>query len=189
MTIYYSFDPVTKELLGQHAAQVDPLETAHRGKAIYCGIPSNATTVKPPKITTDQTAIWNGTAWAIVPDFRGQTWWRGEKAETVNALGDPTSLGLSQDRVIDVTPGRIKGECRIRIRAAINDAAQANLAANAAAGLLSKEQMQTYRAGLAWVSAMRARCADLVKVGEPAFRDDRLWPTCPDAVLTLAKEF
>lgn len=186
---YFGFDPQTKELTGTYDAQVDPLETERAGRVVYCGLPQNATLVAPPKLAPNQTARWTGKAWDVLPDYRGQTWWRGEKAETVDALGDPAAMGLSQVRVIEVTPGRIKGECRIRIRAAINDTAQANLAANAAAGMLSKEQLQTYKTGIAWISAMRAKAAELVKSGEPKFREDRHWPKCPDAVLTLAKDF
>lgn len=189
MTIYYSFDPATAELLGAHTAQVDPLETQRAGHTVYCGLPPHSTTVRPPALAVNQAAVWTGKGWSVVADFRGETWWRGEKAETVSDFGDPSQKGLSPTREIRVTPGRIKGECRIRIRAALNDAAQINLSASAGAGLLSKEQLQTYKAGLAWISAMRAKCADLVKSGEPNFREDRHWPKCPDAVLALAKDF
>lgn len=71
-----------------------------------------------------------------------------------------------------------KGECRDRIFAVVDATAQMNLAAAAAAGGLDDDQMQTYRAGLGWIAAMRAACAG---------GDD--WPSVPAGVVELANQF
>lgn len=70
-----------------------------------------------------------------------------------------------------------KAECRMRIFAVCDEIAQINLAAAASAGLLDAAQMQTYRAGLTWIQAMRAACAD----GN--------WPATPPDVMELAALF
>lgn len=70
-----------------------------------------------------------------------------------------------------------KADCRRRIFAVMDEAAQMNLAAAAAAGTLEEEQMAIYRAGLAWIHAMRAACAD----GN--------WPEPPAEVVALASRF
>jgi hypothetical protein len=71
-----------------------------------------------------------------------------------------------------------KAECRARIFAVADAIAQMNLAAIAAAGMLAPDQMTVYRAGLAWIDAMRAACA--TGTG---------WPKVPDGVAELAARF
>ena len=71
-----------------------------------------------------------------------------------------------------------KADCRMRIHAVADQIAQINLAAAAAAGALSADQMQVYRAGLAWVDAMRAACASGAD-----------WPDLPAGVASLAAQF
>ncbi|MCB1410477.1 MAG: hypothetical protein KDK22_13625 [Rhodobacteraceae bacterium] len=71
-----------------------------------------------------------------------------------------------------------KAECRMRIHAVADQIAQINLAAAAAAGALSGDQMAVYRAGLAWVEAMRAACASGAD-----------WPGLPAGVADLAARF
>ena len=71
-----------------------------------------------------------------------------------------------------------KAECRMRIHDVADQIAQINLAAAAAAGALSADQMQVYRAGLAWVDAMRAACASGAD-----------WPDLPAGVADLAARF
>jgi hypothetical protein len=71
-----------------------------------------------------------------------------------------------------------KAECRMHIHAVADQIAQINLAAAAAAGALSGDQMAVYRAGLAWVDAMRAACASGAD-----------WPDLPAGVADLAARF
>ncbi len=70
-----------------------------------------------------------------------------------------------------------KSDCRARIFAIAGATTQINLAAAAAAGLLDADQMATYRAGLAWVEAMRAACAT------------GIWPEVPAGVAELAATY
>ncbi|KIC22431.1 hypothetical protein [Leisingera sp. ANG-Vp] len=70
-----------------------------------------------------------------------------------------------------------KAECRQRILAVIDETAQLNLLAAAAASALDDAQMATYRAGVAWIKAMREAQAD----GN--------WPDVPPGVAELAVAF
>ncbi|SPJ31351.1 hypothetical protein [Falsiruegeria mediterranea] len=74
-----------------------------------------------------------------------------------------------------------KQACRDQIYAVIDATAQINLAAAAAAGVLSPEQMAVYRLGLNWIHAMREAC------GEDHGDDD--WPPLPAEVADLARRF
>lgn len=70
-----------------------------------------------------------------------------------------------------------KAECRTRIFAVVDQTAQMNLAAAAAAGALTEAQMGVYRAGLSWIHAMRAA------------QVDGNWPDVPPGVQELADAF
>ena len=70
-----------------------------------------------------------------------------------------------------------KAECRTRIFAVVDQTAQMNLAAAAAAGALTEAQMGVYRAGLSWIHAMRAA------------QVDGNWPDVPAGVQELADAF
>lgn len=83
--------------------------------------------------------------------------------------------------------GRAKLECRRRILAVANEPAQMNLAAAAAAQLLSAPEMATYVTGLGWVAAMRASCAAAAEADDPAA--DAHWPSIPAGVVDLARRF
>lgn len=94
---------------------------------------------------------------------------------------DFSQVITAEDRAAAVAAAALearKAECRARIFAVADSIAQINLAAAAAAGALSAEQMATYRAGLAWVDAMRAACTS---------GDD--WPAVPAGVAELAAHF
>jgi hypothetical protein len=79
-------------------------------------------------------------------------------------------------------------QCARRILAVCNEHAQINLASAAAAGLLSEDDLATYRLGLAWVTAMRQHWRHLADLHlDPA--DDSNWPGAPPAVAALARRF
>ncbi|MEM8813414.1 MAG: hypothetical protein AAGF59_12410 [Pseudomonadota bacterium] len=84
--------------------------------------------------------------------------------------------------------GAIKGECQRRIFVVVDEIAQINLAATAAAGLLG-EELPIYQSGLSWIKAMRAACAALIASGDTTFADDRNWPDPPGDVIALAKAY
>ncbi len=84
--------------------------------------------------------------------------------------------------------GTAREECRRRITALINATAQINLAAAAAAGLLTKRQIAVYQEGLAWIGCMRAVWPDLAQSGaDPG--DDANWPAVPPGMAQLADLF
>ena len=83
----------------------------------------------------------------------------------------------------------IKAECRRRIFDVVDGIAQVNLAAAAAASVLTEGQMQTYRAGLAWVAGMRAACLPLIADADADYTGDAAWPDLPDGVADLATGF
>jgi hypothetical protein len=70
-----------------------------------------------------------------------------------------------------------KAECRALILAVVDETAQLNLNAAAAAGMLTTEQMAAYRSGLDWIHAMRAA------------QVDGNWPDVPPGVAELAEQF
>lgn len=79
-------------------------------------------------------------------------------------------------------------ECARRIGAVVNQTAQMNLAAAAAGGLLPAADAATYRAGLAWIAAMRGTWRGLVEGGQDV-GDDRHWPAPPPPVVDLGRRF
>lgn len=80
-----------------------------------------------------------------------------------------------------------RAECRRRILAVANETAQMNLAAAAAAGLLTAEETRIYALGVGWVAAMRAACAGAAAAADPG--GDSLWPPIPEGVKALSARF
>lgn len=99
MNIYH-FIAETGEYIGQGQADADPLEA---GKFL---IPANATVTAPPSSVSGQVAVFNGEAWALTPDHRGETWFDSDGAEVeVDFIGDPSLHGfLDEKPVIPETP-------------------------------------------------------------------------------------
>lgn len=61
----FNYDKETKELLNIAEAQKHPLK---EGEFLF---PPNCTTIIPPSVGDNETVIFNGEYWNIVPDFRG----------------------------------------------------------------------------------------------------------------------
>lgn len=94
--IYYAFDPDTGVLAGQRMPQVDPRETDLAGETVYTLPGRFETPVAPPTLAEKQTAVWSGSAWSVVSDYRGETWYAADGTEAkITAVGDPAGLGLS----------------------------------------------------------------------------------------------
>ncbi|MCI5097720.1 MAG: hypothetical protein MRY77_15505 [Rhodobacteraceae bacterium] len=97
-----------------------------------------------------------------------------------NGAIDLTQLITAEDKTAEAEVALLasrKAECRARIFAVVDQTAQMNLAAAAAAGVLDAGSMAVYRSGLAWIHAMRAAQAD----GN--------WPAVPAGVAELAEQF
>jgi hypothetical protein len=81
-----------------------------------------------------------------------------------------------------------KAECACRIYAVASQVAQTNMAAVAAAGVMTAEDMTTYREGLVWIASMRAAWVVVgAKATDPL--DDANWPAVPKNVAALAARF
>ena len=81
MTTIYNYDPQTSEYLHESVAALDPLE----GQPL---IPAFATTKMPPAVRQNEVAVFDGVLWKIVPDYRGLTYWLGDKSEhSIDQLG------------------------------------------------------------------------------------------------------
>lgn len=82
----YIYDKNTNEYLGKTQADQSPLE---EGVWIY---PAFTTDQKPPDAGANQTAVFSGDAWALVPDWRGHTYWLADGSEhKIEALGEEPS--------------------------------------------------------------------------------------------------
>lgn len=115
----------------------------------------------------------------------------GGSAEALAAYLEITTSPSGEQQAADVLAMRrtaARAECSRRIYAVCDGIAQMNLAAAAATGLLSAGQMDTYRAGIAWVAQMRATWVTLAD-GDGAISDDGNWPAVPTGVAELAAAF
>lgn len=104
---------------------------------------------------------------------------------------DLTQLVTAEDkaaRALVAAKEAARAECRRRILAVCDETAQINLAAAVAAGAITDDDLDTYRAGLAWVDAMRATWEGLAEAGAD-IGDDANWPAVPDGVAELAARF
>ena len=87
------------------------------------------------------------------------------------------------------TADEIKAECGRRIYAVASQAAQTNMAAARAAGVLTEEQNAAFLSGLQWIAAMRGAAGKLVAASDATYKNDSHWPACPQAVIDLADAF
>ena len=85
--------------------------------------------------------------------------------------------------------GAAKDACRARIHAVADQVAQLNLSAAVAAGLLPGADLETYRAGLGWIAAMRAASSAIGSDARLDPGDDANWPAVPPGVAELAARF
>lgn len=88
-----------------------------------------------------------------------------------------------------VAASDIKMECGRRIYAVASQAAQTNMAAARAAGMLTPEQNDAFEAGLLWIASMQATCRALALSLPDSYADDASWPPCPANVAALAAAF
>jgi hypothetical protein len=82
-----------------------------------------------------------------------------------------------------------KAECRRRILDLVDETAQINLAAAAAAEVLTAEQLTTYKAGLAWIMSLRSTWPTLAADADADLYDDANWPAPTQAMRDLAAAF
>lgn len=91
--MFYLYDSTTMEFTKGTEGQPDPL-----GGGFFT--PPLSTTKTPPSVTATETAIFNGTTWDIVADYRGSLYWNTEtKAPVVFEIGD-----IPDETMTDVEP-------------------------------------------------------------------------------------
>lgn len=99
-----------------------------------------------------------------------------------------TTAAEKAEQDLALSMGDAKAECRRRILAVVNETAQINLAAAAAAGQLTPEQHSAYVAGLDWIMQMRLAWPALAASGAD-LADDANWPAVPAGTAALAGDF
>ena len=78
----YMYSINTQEFLESVPCFPDPVRSRMEGREVYL-LPANATFTAPPAKRTGYTAIWNGSGWAEVEDYRGVRYW--PKGATFNS--------------------------------------------------------------------------------------------------------
>lgn len=81
MNPIYNFHPLTKEYLGEGVADESPLEP---GVPL---VPANATFVAPPIIDEHEAAVFNGSSWETIADYRGVSYWLAGELVRIDELG------------------------------------------------------------------------------------------------------
>lgn len=105
----YHYDSETGEYLGSSDARPDPLET---GRFL---IPACATDVEPPKNGANETAVFAGDAWSVMPDFRGTDYWLSHNEKhTIESIGEtvPEGAFLDQPEPSPPTPEQLATKAR-----------------------------------------------------------------------------
>ena len=78
----YMYSITTHEFLESVPCFPDPIRSRMEGREVYL-LPANATFTEPPAKRTGYTAIWNGSGWAEIEDYRGVQYW--PKGATYNS--------------------------------------------------------------------------------------------------------
>ena len=78
----YMYSITTHEFLESVPCFPDPVRSRMEGREVYL-LPANATFTAPPAKRTGYTAIWNGSGWAKIEDYRGVQYW--PKGATYNS--------------------------------------------------------------------------------------------------------
>ena len=84
----YTFDKITGEFLAEEIADENPLE-----KDEFL-IPANATSIAPPAASLNEIAVFDGSVWALVDDYRGQVHFAPDGIrEVISVLGEMVPAG------------------------------------------------------------------------------------------------
>lgn len=70
----YMYLITTHEFLEPVPCFPDPIRSQLEGRKVYL-LPANATFTAPPAKRTGYTAVWNGSGWAEIEDYRGVQYW------------------------------------------------------------------------------------------------------------------
>lgn len=78
----YMYSATTHEFLEPVPCFPDPVRSRIEGREVYL-LPANSTFTEPPVKRTGYTAIWSGSGWSEVEDYRGVRYW--PKGATFNS--------------------------------------------------------------------------------------------------------
>ena len=93
----YHYHRVTKEFLGSSVARIDPKEAEPTPL-----IPANATLDAPPEAGENQSAVFEDGAWALVDDYRGQTFYKPDGEEfIISDLDFPPESDWTTEKPVD----------------------------------------------------------------------------------------
>lgn len=108
----YNYDPTTGEYTGENIANESPLEPG-----VYL-IPAHSTEIAPPETSEHEAAVWNGTTWEVVEDWRGREGYVNGEPTTIKELGaladgwSDTSPEPSESDKLIIELGQIDDELR-----------------------------------------------------------------------------
>lgn len=85
--IGYSYSPVTGEYIGSEFVYME------NATGVYPHA-SNVVFVQPPEPGEKECPIWDGTAWKLVPDHRGEAWYQpdGLRGGVIKRLGEVSEI-------------------------------------------------------------------------------------------------
>lgn len=88
---YHSFQPDTGEYIASGLCDFSPARDT-KGELIEPNlplVPGHSTLTAPPELQPKQAAIWDGEAWSIVGDCRGEVRWHEGAFHVIDGLGEP----------------------------------------------------------------------------------------------------
>ncbi|WAR43589.1 DUF4376 domain-containing protein [Methylomonas rapida] len=112
----YHYHPVTHEVTATGVADASPLEPG-----VFL-VPANATTIQPPSVYANQAAVFNGSAWEVVPDHRSAVYYLADGSEhRIEELGlaPPEHALFTQPFALDGLLSAIDRERNRRWRAGV----------------------------------------------------------------------
>ncbi|MEW6263391.1 MAG: hypothetical protein AB1641_09955 [Thermodesulfobacteriota bacterium] len=142
----YHYSPETGEYLRESQARLSPADRA-KGRQVYL-IPAHAVTDKPTAVKIHEKPVWNGEAWTVVPDRRGQVHYNPESgaALTITRLGEVP--GVTTPPPADLRQPRWDGAQWIETAPDISPPLEARLAALEIAHDVLKDTHETLEARL-----------------------------------------
>ena len=95
--LVHNYDPETGEFMAAEAALILPgREEMPDSDLSKFQIPAHCTLDPPPAVQDGEVALWDGSAWNVTMDCRGQTWYGGPENRdpiVVETLGNPQDNG------------------------------------------------------------------------------------------------
>lgn len=95
--LIYSYEPGSGAFTNVTYADPSPLEP---GVWLYA---AHTTTERPPDYAEKQIPQWSGSAWQVIPDHRGETWFMPDGTPYfIDRIGDPAIAGLTSTQPVKI---------------------------------------------------------------------------------------